>query len=110
MINKYFIKSYDEKSETKADQKEWNDIDYHFVTVFINVLEDDDTKGLFDTIFGSGIDLEKQKVIDSVRDSLENGSENEVNIWNIIVNGLDKIKSGKLNSEEIVKIVFDVFS
>ena len=33
-----------------------------------------------------------------------------MNIWNIIVNGLDKIKSGKLNSEEIVKIVFDVFS
>lgn len=110
MINEYCIKSYDEKSQKETDKKEWYDIDYRFVTVFINVLEDDDTKGLFDTIFGSGIDLEKQKVIDSVRDSLENGSENEVNIWNIIVNGLDKIKSGKLNSEEIVKIVFDVFS
>lgn len=110
MINKYFIKSYDEKSETKADQKEWNDIDFRFVIEFINVLEDKNVKESFDTIFGSGIDLEKQKVIDSVRDSLENGSENEVNIWNIIVNGLDKIKSGKLNSEEIVKIVFDVFS
>ena len=110
MINKYFIKSYDEKSETKADQKEWNDIDFRFVIEFINVLEDKNVKESFDTIFGSGIDLEKQKVIDSVRDSLENGSENEVNIWNIILNSLDKIKSGKLNNEEIVKIVLDLFS
>ena len=109
MINEYCIKSYDEKSQKETDKKEWYDIDYRFVTVFINVLEDDDTKESFDKIFSSGIDLEKQKVMDSVRDSLENGSENEVNIWNIILNGLDKIKSGKLNNEEIVKIVLDLF-
>ena len=106
MINEYCIKSYDEKPEIETDKKEWYDIDYHFVTEFINVLEDKATKESFDKIFSSGIDVKKQRTMDSVRDKVENGTENEVDLLNDVISLMDNVQQGnKSSAEDVIHVL-----
>ena len=50
-VQGYSIKSYKETNEN--NEKDWHQIDFKFVSKFIEVLEDDEIKDLFDEIFNS---------------------------------------------------------
>lgn len=105
-IQKYLIKSYDEKSKTEKDKKEWYDIDFSFVTEFINVLDENDTKDLFNDIFTSAIDMRKQKTMDSVSDKLENASEKEVDLLDNVISLMDNVQQGNQSgTDDVVKVL-----
>ena len=105
-IQKYLIKSYDEKSKTEKDKKEWYDIDFSFVTEFIKVLKDNDTKDMFNDIFTSAIDMRKQKTMDSVSDKLENASEKEVDLLDNVISLMDNVQQGNQSgTDDVVKVL-----
>lgn len=53
----YSIKSYDEKNKEKeVEDKDWHQIDFQFVSEFIDVLKDVEIKESFDTIFSNETD------------------------------------------------------
>lgn len=105
MIQKYLIKSYDEKSKTENDKKEWYDIDFSFVTEFIKVLKDNDTKDLFNEIFTSAIDMKKQKLMDSVRDKVKEGTEKEVDILDNVISLMNNIQHGNQTGDDALKVL-----
>lgn len=106
VIQKYLIKSYDEKSETENAKKEWYDIDFSFVTEFINVLKDNDTKDMFNDIFTSAIDMKKQKMKYNISDKVENASEKEVELLDNVISLMDNVQHGnKSGTDDVVKVL-----
>lgn len=105
-IQEYLIKSYDEKSGTENEEKDWYDIDFSFATEFINVLDENDTKDLFNDIFTSAIDMRKQKTMDSVSDKLENASEKEVDLLDNVISLMDNVQQGNQSgTDDVVKVL-----
>ena len=104
-IQEYLIKSYDEKSGTENEEKDWYDIDFSFVTEFIKVLKDNDTKDMFNDIFTSAIDMRKQKTMDSVRDKVNKGTEKELDILDNLISLMNNVQHGNQTGDDVVKLL-----
>lgn len=106
-VQGYEIKSYKEKSEN--DKKEWHQIDFKFVSEFIEVLKDDEIKDLFDEIFScKNEELEKAvQALDEIDDIFTTENIKELPpSWEIredLTNLFDK--SYKYSTVDVRKII-----
>lgn len=118
-VCEYSIKSYKEKNEN--DKKDWHQIDFQFVSEFINVLKDDEIKDLFDEIFDSNIEDEDSldgneeepkkamQSLDEIDDDLNNENLEEFPpSWEIYEDLLKRFdKSFKYSTADVRKIIRD---
>ena len=122
-VQNYSIKSYKEKNGN--NEKDWHQVDFKFVSKFIEVLKDDEVKDLFDEIFSSKIekvdspyeiDINQEELakamlgLDEINDDINNDNLEELPpSWEIYEDLLKRFdKSYKYSTADVRKIVRDV--
>lgn len=109
LIQGYFIKSYDEKPKKEdVANRDWYQIDFCFVTEFIDLLKDVDIKDSFDKIFSSKSNISNKNAdVSNVKDAIativngaKDDSDNNIALLDGVISLMDNVKNGGAGSND----------
>ena len=113
-VQLYCIKSYDEMPKNnEGGDKDWYQIDFKFVEIFIKVLEDELIKDKFIEIFKSSENEDEvviQNAFSSILDSVNSNSDTDLknSMMNAVPSFISSVKEGNLNNIDAQKFLLNL--